>query len=468
MKKTYLIVLLTLLLLAFSACGRETEYDTSPEDENGIEVLTVLVPQAFRGLLFEVEQSMTRALAEEGRSFRLERIIFRPEEIDEISVRLNVMLMAGQAYDMFFANDAFPMMTMARAGFLADIYTIIDRCPYSDRDDFHAAALDAFTINNGLYGFPLSFAFEFVGINADLPDEFIDRFAGYDNITYTQLMQIYADLQNRHGSEFSHLRIGNSFVFQDHIPIIQGMIESFVDFENHTANLVNDRFISDLATIQQLYSSGGLAIGRGYWMNLWVHGPFLRRIAEENVFHFTNDRGLDAWTAFSPMPYFVHFIPIADEQGRLRTLAGWDSIQTIHISRERNEDLAWEFTRHMLSSLSDTGNLEWAVGIFSMATPIERSCFEPHFLSTGDMFRDLVHQHYRRRYNVAAVADTQGTRDTMVARMAHYSAMPMAPPIHFIPAALIANHVEMLLNGLISPEEAAQRMQNAVTLWLIE
>jgi len=132
--------------------------------------------------------------------------------------------------DIFYIEDNRDLRTFARSGFLVDIYTLIDADPHISRDDFFTEALRAFEINGRLFMLPISFGFQYVGINAGLPQEFIDRFTQHSTITFPQMIDLYIDLKttcsaNRSVMPFETfalavmsampLRIGISFLGSD-------------------------------------------------------------------------------------------------------------------------------------------------------------------------------------------------------------------------------------------------------------
>jgi len=55
----------------------------------------------------------------------------------------------------------------------------------------------------------------------------------------------------------------------------------------------------------------------------------------------------------------------------------------------------------------------------------------------------------------------------MVQQMAALAEQPMTLTRPPVPDFLYVNNLELLLRGLITPRDFAQRTQNAVTLWLL-
>jgi len=68
-------------------------------------------------------------------------------------------------YDLLHLKDIEAFNRYARAGYLADIDTLISADPSLTRWDFFTDVLDSFMSNGGLHILPLGFYLEFIGIN---------------------------------------------------------------------------------------------------------------------------------------------------------------------------------------------------------------------------------------------------------------------------------------------------------------
>jgi len=202
------VTLILCILLFVSACGRNTpsqERQTLEDFIAGLETelvdegaqteqtddtpspivartpggrLTVLAPGHFRPIL---QQAAT--LMEYERYFELEITRYNPET-DSIywTYRLQTMFAAGDGFDLIFADPLFPMWDFARAGYLTEINSLIDRCVRFYHHDFYREVLQALTVNEHLHFFPLGFGFQYVSIDTRfLPQVFIDRFIQYNN-----------------------------------------------------------------------------------------------------------------------------------------------------------------------------------------------------------------------------------------------------------------------------------------------
>ena len=104
--------------------------------------------------------------------------------------------------------------------------------------------------------------------------------------------------------------------------------------------------------------------------------------------------------------------------------------------------------------------VRWGENTFSI--PIKRSLFDAHFYRVFAALYDFA--------DFAGVDRTSITRDMEAARARIYELANMAVVDRHpnVPAELLWGPMRDYMEGLITAEAAAQRMQNSVALWLIE
>lgn len=445
--------------------------------------------------------------------------------------RFQMEFMTGQAPDMFMF-DPFEqnIHTLAASGFLQDINSIIASDPNTNRDAFFTQALDAFEINNRLYVFPTSLGMSYIGINADLPEEFINRFAQKSSITLIEMMEFYLDLMDTHDYEFGHLIYTGGDGLTQFENQLQAMMGEFIDFSTNTVDLTDPRFIQALELMGEIQNRRNpIKIECSSWSQSWWYTPeghdffesgergrwcmcanpctpwwrgFTRRqqmiyMLDSYVF-YTKSENLSHYKAFftQATPRFTHHIPLADGQGRLLIDTPGAFRQTwsgICITTGADTALAWEFAQHLIYAYANpnTGGAQsirsdW--GYQSIASPILRSTYR------DSIFRNLDNANwewYRRWFvsgpptpgatsaNPADVVlpsfENFGIRryreaqfESAIDRIAAYNEQPMGMLWPMIPTHLVEEHLDLFLRGLISAENAAHRMQNAVFLWMIE
>lgn len=393
--------------------------------------------------------------------------------------RLNTELMAGQGPDMIiFENHE--LHALAGSGFLRNIYDLMDACPNTSRDEFFTQALQAFEINNGLYMFPVSFGFEYVGINANIPQDFIDRFAQKSTISLMEMMEFYLDFKDAHGEEFSNLdlRTGSNVTFSSYV--LQSIMGEFICFNTRTSNLTDPRFVEALELMYKVYADWDAEL---MWYTTLGIPDFLRTRARESLFYIQSmgKNNFDAFFTARP-PIFKHHIPIAGSDGKLMLNhpfpCGSSQIwASILITAAGDGDLAWEFTRHLIHAYTypigraallpgSRSPANW--GNNSLSTPILRSLFEDR---TFNVF-DHIHKHNAGQMQAFENMFTPSLRipqfEAAVNRIATYNEMPMGMLSPMIPGFLYQDHFEQFRRGLITAKTAAQRIHNSVSLWVIE
>jgi maltose-binding protein MalE len=463
------------------------EYIPSEEDYEDLppRILTVRTNDRHTEVILQAAGAMNRTWRQ-----RNEPYSFRVEVEDHNwmdwqgqegrRARLQTELMAGLGPDMFiFENHN--IHALAHSGFLQNFYTLMDECPNTNRDDFFTQALQAFEINNGLYFFPTSFGFEYIGINASLPQEFINRFAQKSTINYTDMMEIYIDLMDEHWSEFGHLGFQTGDGRTHPIGTLRNAMYGFIDFNARTSNLTDPRFIDFLELHRKAYANWN---EEESFIGTPLDTPgALGERAQESVFR-AQSKLLNPFYAFftKTTPAFVHHIPLVDFNGRLLLDLPGNDISpvwsAICVTAVADGAMAWELARHILYAYVSpgeraitspvTGTLAgW--GDYSFATPIKRSLAENRalrlFQRTFSMFNMLGWQVFED-------LDTPEERslqfETAVNRIAAYNEQPMSTRTPLVPVHLFDEPFFQFIDGIISPETLAQRLHNSISLWLIE
>ncbi|MCL1788056.1 MAG: hypothetical protein FWG38_08720, partial [Defluviitaleaceae bacterium] len=271
MKYAYAAILAIMILLVSACNGSES----APEQTTD-HVLTILARNTYEGPIRQAEQALiaewTQRPDKAGHTFSIELTTFHPDDEMNHLTRLDTMLMAGQAYDIFFpVADHRHLREYALSGFLTDFYPLIENCQHSNLDDFFANALEAWDIDGSLYVFPWDFCFSFAFMNAALPPHLIERFNAHSTITVTELTDMYRELLFYHGYHFGHFAFSHGSTLHHPSRILASSLGDFVGFENGTANITDDAFISFLTTFSAVFDERHFhQQGQPYWQNWWT------------------------------------------------------------------------------------------------------------------------------------------------------------------------------------------------------
>jgi len=419
-----------------------------------------------------------------GPGFTLELTSYTPDERELALERLQTALMSGQGYDMFFW-DGHPLGVHLDAGLFMDFYTLI-----ACREDFYTNVLEAWEHDGRLYVFPLSVEFTYVGISTHIPQAFVDRFIRYGTITNQELMRIYIDLLDEFWEDFGHIAFLNG-----HMPSLHHVMGNFIDFKNRSAALNDRRFSQFLEDLKRI---ADMDIRVDYTNIRWYYEGMMADLPYHYVF-MTIGQWIDPMSAIfdPPEPGFIHFIPIADDYGRLVTeqyvrphwfdwsehwsydlSPSWGSVS---ISAAGDGILAWEFTQQLISSMvvHDERNLIMGTplmnvrhfGSGNLMSPIKRAYLRPHVEAYfyRHFGNPLEMDTQRRRYYGLPLIPTERNiqLDHAIGRLEAFSKMPvvLAP---YLPGSLYEDPLADFMAGTISAQHAADIIHNRVALWLIE
>ena len=487
MKNTFIIMPILILALLISACSRDEISDTDNYSED-IEViekieeieetekeittrtLTIRGSGLYRSVINQALIELNRDWTQKGYSYILEidfqedEPITSPEEltlaVETRPDRLRIELMAGMGPDLILDDGGILFLyQFAQAGHLMDFRTLIDNCPVTSRDDFFMNVLEAYEFFGGIHGFPLKFDLSYIGINTNMPQHFIDRFAGFEYLGLSDIMSMYLEYLDNYDVFTSHRVLSLNRLH----PFLLN-INHFIDFNTRTADFNKPELIDLLElSIQFLQRANYQLMSVGIPINSI---DVLRELAENNMF-FEPTLGHNPADAFlrRDIP-FNHFLPFVDDYGHFILASPVD----VWIVATENSELAWEFTRYLIEIFSTseagppsthrTSITPWGRGSFGI--PIKRNLFERHM-------RGVFNQRsIRDSFEFDTTEDFNNAVDIAIAKMYEYANMPMALRSAMIPPHLISVPFDDFALGLITAAEALNRMQNAVSLWLIE
>ena len=474
-------IFLFALCLAFflTACGGHEEditedaypYDVETENET-IPTLSIFAPEFYRYVINQARRHMSLV---GGSNIDLDITIYTPEGREAHLTRLQTMLMAGDAPDMFIL-DGHPLQAYIQSGFLTDIYQLMDACPLTGRDDFFSQPLAAMEVNGGLYAFPMSFGFNHVLINSSLPPSIINRFSQYESVSINCLMALYTELMRDYGDEFGHLTFsgGASRVGTRPHVMFQSYMGYYVDFENQTSNFADLSFSDFLYKFRSIFEDRWLGDCDFNRFPIAGNPRYLQEQSFKHVFWITNSEARDP--AFGLLTtgqtYFLHSIPITDMHGRLKIGPGpgfldpGDTWGVICIPATNNGPLAWRFSQHLLAAFlipfsEATYGFNWD---HSLASPITRNDFLPRMTYNFEFFIDFTIRNVTEDDRTLMRSQVPAA----ISRIAELNEMPMSLTYSFLPESLYYDLLDQFMLGVITSDVFAQQLQNRVSLWLIE
>ena len=533
--KYFIFAALCIVMGLLTACGSNNVEVQQTTDH----VITILARSTYERPIRQAEQALIAEWSQrpdkEGHTFTLELTTFQPNDEYNHLTRLDIMLMAGQAYDIFFpVADHRHIREYALSGFLTDFYPLIENCPHTDIHDFYTNALEAWEVDGALFVFPWDFNFSYAFINSALPPTIIDSFVQKDAVTVAQLIDMYSDLLLNHGDMYGHFDFSHGYTLHHPSRAIASYMSNFIDFDNRTANLTDEAFLTFLTDFAEVFDGRHLqGQERQNWTNWWgisgqrtrtgwhfFESSSLRMIAGgSNSFTWGTPRGGYASFRWDDMtsvhmqphafivesrrlypsaaivhenvfhPYFEHGIPLVDDTGRLLIADNTAYPSGISITAGADGAVAWDFSRHLLHAFNQitTAGRPMLFYRYSFDIPIirdlapfrlERSIYGIYDMHIGwFMFSSGFVNDVLNWSNIANGGTFGQLRNNpnnyitevplMAARLAARGEKPMALTHPPIPEHLYVDNLELLLRGLITPQDFAQRTQNAMSLWLI-
>jgi len=468
-----LIVICAIIFL--SACGRNRVDDYTPngyyEEDATLEVLSILIPDVTYGMhrFRTAEATLNQELYELNREFELEIVTFPWHDFDNQMARLAVMMMTGEMYDIFYLMPQHRLWHFSQSGFLADIYTLIDDCTHTNRENFFTNALDAFTIYDELYAFPLHFKFEYIAISAEMPQEFISRFYDMDTITPTEMMLMYIDLQNKYPYDFETFFVARNplSIFSD--LVFERIWGDFVNINERTSNINSNEFVALLDSIRHVHDMRGFSTG---WHGRTQTPGFcplanIRLASIQYMFNSYSTLLNPIFAYFEPTNQsFLHHIPLSNAHGELYlSMSNHYRPYVFSVVSTGNEELSWRLLRHLIAPMVVESIYRYPMRPHTISFPIKRSHLESNFLWT------IYHASYWMPQRFVGMGEEDECREERIQRALDihtaFSEAPIAT-IPLVPISIIEEDLGLFMDGVITAEEAALRMHNRVSLWLIE
>ena len=333
MKKTFFLLL---VLCLFTACRREPGEEADYFDENGY-VFTISTPTGNQHLwVTEAAGNLEGRLASEGIHVRFEIDSYLFEERDVHLERKLGRFAAGMGPDIF-VWDFFSLYPFVENAFIRDIYPLLNMSENMSLDDFFINPLRSHEFDGRLYTLPMTFGFDFVGINSNVPREFLNRFLEHSHISIPELAAIYNDL-------IAHDPAWGEFAFMN-----TGGIHQFLPYINSAVNMADRRvsFPAGTADLLEVFRNVFLDNNRFGTEPIFTHNEENLRLLQERYVFFLpigTSAGAEALFDFQTT-FFTGFIPRSKQGGGLvNTSTG----VTLVVSSSAVEWLALAFIEEML------------------------------------------------------------------------------------------------------------------------
>jgi len=414
--KLKLAILLIITAAIITACGNGDDTDTTdnqlpPNDPIILDNqpplntdpinLTIRNPDIYTALIWAIEQDMREYFAQQGIDFSITITDYDMWDGGQAyqNALLQAALAAGSSYDIIFLNNMpTNLRPLADNGLLLNIYDIIDQSSNLTRDDFFTNVLTALEHQGGLYMLPLTFGFNFMGINANLPDSIVENFTQKSSISWREAMQVTATIQNEYPEIYANFPYVSNLV-EFHIPtaMLERGLSNFIDF--NTAELFFDgaEFIefANLVQATVLQPENIMEIFGSVVLFNFETPDAMAQVIDRHMLlgaSGTSSNAFDArdFTALIPLfglanDAFLNFVPVTDDNGNLLVdIVSNDTWANIVFPAGDNGVVALDFAVRILQRMLQLEVLEpinagLFVGHTDLVIPILRSELEPHF-----------------------------------------------------------------------------------------
>jgi ABC-type glycerol-3-phosphate transport system substrate-binding protein len=362
--------------------------------------------------------------------------------------QVGAQLMAGVADDIIDAS-MLSQTDLSERGFLVDFLPLMQNDPDFVEDDFYMNVFRAFEYKGGLYTFPIIFCYDFVGINNTLSDELIENFKRHETMSHRQMLELY----------FAYADTDTFFLSSDMdaIVLVFDNFRTFVDYENRTAYFNTDDFISLLNYVREATNPQRIADGRLGWPTSWdPTGAQTPEFFHRYVFMVADHGNYRAFFPISDRELFTHYIPFVTDDGNIPIRS---TIRFFINAASENIELSWEFLKFLATD-------EGYANLFgSMGVPIKRD----HFGRDAPEYIAMWINHLRANSFIIE-GETQEIADNIISSMRNWNEMPMQ--IHHSSSdslrEMIIETLTSFHHGLLTAEQAAEELQNRVTLYLME
>jgi len=355
-----------------------------------------------------------------------------------------LQLMTGTAPTLFEAS-AFDWYDSRVNRFFADWYPIIQQDPYFIESDFYVNAFSAISSNaqGRLVVYPYSFSSWLVATNISMPG-IMDAVISYNSLSISEMHRLH------------HLFAMNTpvalYSVHSTLDAVIFSLGEFVDFENRTADINNQVFIQFI-TLSRYLSE--LADGSG---RVWTTPEEEAALSASNLFNFVNTLAFQYLLEVDGV-LFGNPLPKANDDGELLIFPDF-TFALCASSTPTQKALAWDFIMYMQQNSSPL-------------IPNSRPVYRP-------LARETV-RHWMPRFNQWSQANGLGGyeggfeagSDTVFSILDGFHNRPMAL-LHVIGSlgnpldSIIIEVISDFDNHLITAEQAAEYLQNRISLYFLE
>ena len=435
-KKATLLALAMSTVLFIASCGRIQ--DTEPEEVT-LNIWYVFSINQVSGLA-NIFQANNPGVNLNVRFFGNNR--------QQYAEQLSAALMAGDAPDLFLM-DTFNHKDPNMARMLVDWLPIMNAHPGFNTDDYFMNVFHSASLDGRLYAFPTHFFFGMVASNTTVPglsEALNDR----GPVNARDLM----DLAYTFGNDL-YINQGFDPVVATSLSFLSGgYIQNFIDVEARTANFNNQRFIDFITSARELTNPDTIS----------TVGADINIISSEMEWAFSQRYLFMNYPMTTPqyvLPienmHFEGHAPLVNDKGEL-VIHPWVSYGLSTGTTAAQQALAWEFIQFMQDPEARV----------TVGAPQLVSTYRP--MMRHEFWRSIPDNNIFGANGLQFAVDREQAISDAIDLIEGILEMPMVD-IHIMPDSINNIIMEIMIqfqDRLITAEQAAQYLQNRITLALME
>lgn len=340
--------------------------------------------------------------------------------------QISTQLMSGEGLDIVDVGLlGFPLI--ADKGFFIDLYEFIDKDEYIPRESFYQGILHALETNGKLYRITPYVLFDIFRVRKDFIQYLSDETLNKKTLNYRDQIQMFEELS-------SHLSANDNIISTYNLgEVFNEVAHLYVDYDNRIANFTNG--FSDIL----------------HEVLPWIQtGPSVIDTSGKYVVDYNLNWSVGFYIPYEDRPYSgAWFRGSVDGNVPFRALSNLAITQS-----SKNPELAWAFIRFLLTDCSDSY-------AFMQGTPVNRNTFYK-------MASDPGYVGYLASLGKLSEPIDNIYIDIMEDLDAHSTSASVLMEATTLEYDLMSEIADELLAGRLAPEDAAQRLQERITIMLTE
>ncbi|MCL2426152.1 MAG: hypothetical protein FWD05_07425 [Oscillospiraceae bacterium] len=381
--------------------------------------------------------------------------------LDSVRLEIATQLMAGSAPTLIEAILADPF-DPRQAAFFYDWYLLMDADPDFVEDDWFMNVFHAFEVNDRFYHFPLYVEYQPIVANRSIPG-LLEAFTIYsDGITLLQLMQLSYDFLESHPQYYLEEHFSSACIMRHYSDRFIDMETERISFDDDFINLITFADSITCPRFSDNWRAGSL-----------LHWRQMRRQTEEQIkserylFHFDVNSWYYYWLDFEEdLHRFSGMTPLTNDRGELLV----ESVDNFVLNANATpiqKAIAWDF---LIFAMQPENYIRSGFGMYASVQSASRSQLEPNVSFPMSIFFYYNYSNLRVEAFPWFLGDYDEAMEGVLERMMVFSEMPMRSTRTYprIIDDIIEENLYLFYAGLLSAEQAAQNIQNQVTLVLME